>query len=79
VKALSLFVVVISTLSMVLGVAFICLGVWGLFSPVGNSILHMEPNWGTNDYASWGLVLTIVGYLGLLRARTEADTGVKNG
>lgn len=79
-RYLSLFVVAISTLAMVLGISFLGLGIWGLVSSTGSLVLSMEPGWHTNDYVMWGFVLTIVGYLGLLRARSEAGgKGLNNG
>ncbi len=73
-KVLSFFVAILSGVSIALGVVFILLGLWSVLFSDGGLIMETQPNWGPNDYAVWGLVLTIVGYLGLLRSRSEAST-----
>ena len=78
-RIVSYLVLALSSLAMVLGLFFFLLGTWGTFSSTGSVVLAMEPGWQSMDYVMWGFILTIVGYLGILRARDEAGEGRTNG
>ena len=77
-KFLSMFVSFLSGLCIALGAAYIAVGVWGISSPEALADL-LGGGWASNDYLVWGLVLPILGYLGLMRARTDVEARSDNG
>ncbi len=77
-KFLNMFVSFLSGIAIAIGAAYIVIGLWGVSSP-DSLVDFLGGGWVSNDYLVWGLILPIVGYLGLVRAKAERGERANNG